>query len=138
MKRIPVSAVIIEDEGKILMLRKSYDPRKGKLDFIGGFMDEDETPEQTAIREAKEEAGVEVKLIAKFGEFEYLEREPKLLHMFVAEIVDGKITGSKEGEPVWVELASLVPERDMTFPQHEQVIEAYKRYRKLPTPSSSA
>jgi mutator protein MutT len=137
MIRTPVSAVIVESEGKILMLRKSYDPRKGKLDFIGGFMDSGETPEQAAVREAKEEAGVDVKLIAKFGEFEYFERGPKLLHMFAAEIAGGKVTGSKEGEPVWVELDSLIPDRDMTFPQHEQVIEAYKKYRELPSSPSA-
>ena len=54
------SAVIISnDENNILFEIRARDPKKGMLDSPGGFTDSDETDEENAIRECKEEIGIE-------------------------------------------------------------------------------
>ena len=54
------SAVIIsDDENNILFEIRARDPKKGMLDSPGGFTDSDETDEENAIRECKEEIGIE-------------------------------------------------------------------------------
>ncbi len=56
---IGVGAVIIKD-GKILLEKRKNEPGKGKWSIPGGLVELGETIEQTAIREVKEETGLEV------------------------------------------------------------------------------
>ena len=54
------TAVIISDEeNNILFEIRARGPKKGLIDCPGGFTDSDETCEQNAIRECKEELGIE-------------------------------------------------------------------------------
>ena len=54
------SAVIISDkENNILFEIRAKNPKKGMLGCPGGFTDSDETIEENAIRECKEEIGIE-------------------------------------------------------------------------------
>jgi NAD+ diphosphatase len=49
---------ILEYEGKILVVTRNREPKKGMFDFPGGFVDPDETAEEALIREVCEELGV--------------------------------------------------------------------------------
>jgi NADH pyrophosphatase NudC (nudix superfamily) len=48
--RAAVALMLINDQGKILLARRSKDPSKGKLDIPGGFMDGLEDPKQAVLR----------------------------------------------------------------------------------------
>ena len=52
-------AIITREDGKILLQRRSDN---GNWSLIGGLMELDETFEQTALREIREETGLEVRL----------------------------------------------------------------------------
>ena len=128
MGRVQVAGVIIERDGRIIMQTRSYEPGKGKINFIGGYLEDGETPEQAAVREAKEETGFDVKLISGLGEFEYFDRGDKTIRIFLAEIVGGEMTNSAEGRPVWVDPKTLNPTA-MAFPQMFSIISAYLEQR---------
>lgn len=51
---------IIMSGDAILLVRKSRGPYTGKLDLVGGRSEEDETAEQTLVREVQEETGIQV------------------------------------------------------------------------------
>lgn len=53
-------AVVFTSEDKILFTIRNVDPDKGKLDLPGGFIDPEETAEQAACREIKEELGLDI------------------------------------------------------------------------------
>ena len=62
------AAVLIPNElGRVLMVRQAY--RNRRFGFPGGAVDEGESPERAAVREAKEEAGIEVKLEYLIGRY---------------------------------------------------------------------
>lgn len=63
MKTIRVAAAIIEKNNKILIAKRLYGEHAGLWEFPGGKYEEDETGEQTIVREIKEEfdADIEVK-----------------------------------------------------------------------------
>jgi len=122
--RIPIVDTIIEKDGKLLMLKRAFDP-KGKLDFPGGFVDENEDIEIAAIREVKEESGFDVKLVKKLGVFEYFYKGDKILHVFIGEVTGSTQTSSIEGTPVWIDPRTISAE-DLAFPQiHVRVINEY-------------
>jgi ADP-ribose pyrophosphatase YjhB (NUDIX family) len=56
---IPIVAVVVKNnKGEILVVKRGIEPEKGKWVLPGGFVDEDESPEQAAIRELKEETNL--------------------------------------------------------------------------------
>ncbi len=62
-----VIGVIPERRGKILLLRRAIEPRRGFWTYPGGFMEIDETAEECAAREAHEEVGIHVRVIELVG-----------------------------------------------------------------------
>ena len=54
--------MIRDDMGRILMTERGINPDKGKLDMPGGFVMFGEQLEDAAVREAKEEVGVDVEI----------------------------------------------------------------------------
>ncbi len=53
-------SVIIEHAGKIILVKRGREPKKGMLDLPGGFVDPGESFEQCAHREISEELGINI------------------------------------------------------------------------------
>jgi ADP-ribose pyrophosphatase YjhB (NUDIX family) len=62
-----VAAVIIEHDGRLLLQQRAMEPRSGFWTFPGGFLEIGESPDEGAVREAKEEVGLDVTLHALQG-----------------------------------------------------------------------
>ncbi len=54
--------VLAERDGRILLVRRAIEPRSGYWTLPGGFMEIDETVEECALREVREETNVEAQL----------------------------------------------------------------------------
>ncbi|GIW62727.1 MAG: hypothetical protein KatS3mg090_0553 [Patescibacteria group bacterium] len=51
----PTTAIMIRNEkGEILLVERAVEPKKGLLDLLGGFIEYDETAEESACREISE------------------------------------------------------------------------------------
>ena len=53
-------AVVIKFGDEILLTRRNQEPKKGKLDLAGGFVDPKETAEETCARELFEEMKIKI------------------------------------------------------------------------------
>ena len=53
---------IVERDGGVLLVRLNYGPRDGHWALPGGLVEDDETPEEAAVRETHEETGFHVSL----------------------------------------------------------------------------
>ena len=62
-----VVGCVPEFEGRILLCRRAIEPRYGYWTLPAGFMENDETTGQAALRETLEEAGARVELGAPFS-----------------------------------------------------------------------
>ena len=58
-----VSCLLVNDDGKLLILKRSDKVKtyKGLWGGVAGYIEENETPYETAIKEIKEEAGLDKK-----------------------------------------------------------------------------
>ncbi len=56
---VPASAVVVVNkDADILLTKRNIEPKKGYWCLAGGFMELSETPEESALRELKEETGL--------------------------------------------------------------------------------
>jgi 8-oxo-dGTP diphosphatase len=56
----PVTSVIIEDHGRVLLLRRALKPLQGYWCLPGGYIHYSELPQTAAIREVKEETNLDI------------------------------------------------------------------------------
>lgn len=121
MSRKQIAAVIIRKGDMILMHRANYAPKKGKIDLVGGMIEDGESPEQAAVREASEETCLDITLKKKLFVYDYFDREDKTMHIFEADIISGQLKGSAEGEPVWVDINNI-PLEEIAFPHTLRIL----------------
>ncbi len=106
MAGILIVDTIIEQEDKLLMLKRNFEP-KDKFDIPGGFVDDRESIEGAAIREAKEETSFDIELVKKVGVYDYFDRVEKSAHVFIGRIISGEMKSSTEGAPVWINFSEI-------------------------------
>ncbi|MBO4598128.1 MAG: NUDIX hydrolase [Bacteroidaceae bacterium] len=121
-----------EDNPKVLLIQRGGEPYKGCWAFPGGFMDMDETTEQCAIRELKEETGLDIKEVKQIGAYSKVDRDPRGRTISVAYLavidkpVDVKgLDDAAKAE--WFELSAL-PE--LAFDHADIMRDASKLYNK--------
>jgi 8-oxo-dGTP diphosphatase len=57
---VPGAQALVEQNGRVLLGRRAYDPSEGLWDVPGGFLDEGEHPLDGLRRELREETGLEI------------------------------------------------------------------------------
>jgi len=123
--RNPVPTVdIIIRYGDGIILIKRRNPPEGWA-FPGGFVDYGETLEDAAIREAREETGLAVRLIRQFHTYSDPRRDPRqhtISTVFIAEASGRAEAGDDAGE-LSVFHAGNLPE-SMAF-DHKQILNDY-------------
>ena len=93
------SGIILIHEGKLALIERHKQGRHYYA-FPGGGVDEGETDEQAAIREAEEELGIRVKIVQKAATILRTGRRDQVY--FLVDWVDGDFgtgTGEEYGEP---------------------------------------
>jgi len=127
---IPTVDIIIEIDGKIVLIERKNPPHGWALP--GGFVDYGESFEQAALREAKEETGLEVEDLRQFHTYSKPGRDPR---MHTASTV---FTGRASGAPVAGDdagRAELFTEHDLprlAF-DHDRIISDYYSWKKSGT-----
>jgi ADP-ribose pyrophosphatase YjhB (NUDIX family) len=64
---VSTAAILLRGDGRALFIRRGHEPGRGRLAFVGGFVDAGETPEDALRREVREEVGVELAEITYLG-----------------------------------------------------------------------
>lgn len=112
---VKATLTFIIDDGKVLLIRKKTGFGAGKINGIGGKIEEEEKPEEAAIREVEEEVGVKVCEITSAGilYFYSTNSEPDwVVYVYRAKGFSGTPRETLEATPIWVSLDSL-PFREM-------------------------
>lgn len=63
----PCAGALVVRNGKVLLIRRTIEPFRGHWDIPGGFCEVDEHPAEAALREVREETGLEIELTGLLG-----------------------------------------------------------------------
>jgi 8-oxo-dGTP diphosphatase len=102
--------IILVENGKILLVKRGREPFKGEWAVPGGRIEDNETAEECAIREMKEETGVDVEIIRLTGIYSDPKRDPRgiIVAAFLVRRIGGEVkAGDDADEAKWFELHSL-------------------------------
>ena len=83
---------------QVLLIERGIEPCKGKWAFPGGFLKMDETAEEGALRELKEETGLETAYVQQFHTFSEPSRDPRERVITIAYYALVKIQEVKGGD----------------------------------------
>jgi len=116
--------IIIRYKGGILLIKRKHEPFKGKWAIPGGHLDEGESLEQAAVREAKEETGLDVKFLEQLHTYSDLQRDPRghfITTVFYAE-ASGDIKAGDDAKEVEIFHLDKLPE--LAF-DHKKILMDY-------------
>ncbi|MCK4781504.1 NUDIX hydrolase [Candidatus Parcubacteria bacterium] len=89
------AGVVIEKDGKFLLVQEKQAQCYGKWNLPAGRVEQGLSIEETAVKEAKEETGYNVELLKKIDIFHENAKAP-VKHSFRAKIIDGQLNFPKD------------------------------------------
>ena len=120
---LTVDAIIVDD-GKIVLIQRLNNPYKDYWALPGGFVEYGEKVEHAAIREAKEETGLNIKLNKLVGVYSDANRDPRghtVSVVYMASIVGGQLKSDTDAKDVQYFEISELNKMDLAF-DHKQIL----------------
>ena len=103
--------VLIERDGRYLLIKRAADPDKGMWSVPGGLVEVGEKVKDAAAREALEETGLRVEIVERLGVVDKIMRDDEgrvryhfIIVQFLARIVEGEVKAMDDAlEARWAE-----------------------------------
>jgi ADP-ribose pyrophosphatase YjhB (NUDIX family) len=94
------ASVLVEQDGRVLLIRRAKDPFRGLWTLPAGFVDAEEDPARAAERECLEETGLSVLVTAVMDVIAGLEhlRGANMIIFYRAEILSGQLTAQDDAD----------------------------------------
>jgi ADP-ribose pyrophosphatase YjhB (NUDIX family) len=118
---VPAGVAYILKGDQVLFGVRSTQPKPGKLNTPGGFLDLDETAEQATLREVREEFDIDVEIVSYLGSYatHYVEGNQRVLNIvYVTKYIGGEIKPGDDmngGAPVWRSIDDLPAADELSF-----------------------
>ncbi len=124
---VPAAGAILVEEGKILLVKRAHPPAIGDWCIPAGYMEWNEHPEETAIRELKEETGLDIKLTGFFEVYSGDDdpRSNAVLILYLADRVGGKLEAMDDALEVAYFGFNKLPD-NIAFEAHIKALDDYK------------
>ncbi len=126
----PAASPAVGSGHGIVLVRRGEPPFRGHWALPAGYIEADESVEQAAIRECREETGLEVELLELFGVYSFPEGpvQSGIIIFFRAQPLAGRLRAGDDAQEVGVFRPDDLPEY-IAFRTHREVIERWVRSR---------
>ena len=118
---------LIEQDGRLLLIRRTGNPFRGCWNLPAGYAEADEAPAETVVREVCEETGLRVVPESQVDVY-YFDDDPRgsgILIVYECRPVGGAIRPTREGADPTLFAASDIP-KDLAGGGHDQAIQAWR------------
>jgi len=115
--------IIIEYKGGIILIKRKNPPEGWAMP--GGFVDYGENLESAAVREAKEETGLDIKLIRQFHTYSDPNRDPRhhtITTVYIAK-AQGNVIAGDDAKEISIFNKETLPEQ-IAF-DHKKILNDY-------------
>jgi 8-oxo-dGTP diphosphatase len=128
---VTADVVIPNKKGEILLIKRGRPPFEGSWALPGGFIEcGQETIEECAVREAKEETGLDVKLEVLLGVRSHPKRDPRghtVTAVYICEVVSDEQAGTAKADDdasdvLWFDPTSENLARETLAFDHDDII----------------
>jgi 8-oxo-dGTP diphosphatase len=124
---VPSVDIILQKGSEILLVKRKNEPFKDHLALPGGFVNEAESVESAAMREAFEEISLDIEPIDILGVYSDPKRDPRkhvLTVVFVGTILNGMPNPRDDSSEIeWVRLDDI-QKKNLAF-DHKQILSDY-------------
>jgi ADP-ribose pyrophosphatase YjhB (NUDIX family) len=122
--KVAVGTIIRSDDGRIVLVRRAIEPGYGQWVFPGGYVDRGEELHRAAIREAREEAGLDIRLDGLVGIYSYAGRAPVVI-VYAASAIGGELCSDEECLEAGAFDADAIPWDSLAFPSTREALRDY-------------
>ena len=122
--KVAVGTIIRDEQNRVVLVKRAIEPGYGKWVFPGGYVDRGEEVEVAAIREAREEAGVDVRIDRLINIYSYHGRTPVVI-VYAATMIGGCLACDDEGTEAQFFSAGEIPWDELAFRSTESALREY-------------
>lgn len=108
--RLAAGVIIVNEDDKILLVQRGHEPQVGRWSLPSGRAEPGESAAEAAVREAREETGLEVEIVreALHVRLPTGDGDEFDVHDFIATVVGGTLQRGDDAADVrWFDLAEL-------------------------------
>jgi 8-oxo-dGTP diphosphatase len=95
---LAADCVVFDAQGRLLLIKRGREPHKGLYALPGGFVEIGETVEAAALRELKEETGIEGRIVKLIGLYSDPARDPVRHTVAAAYLIEPITTDAAGGD----------------------------------------
>ena len=127
---VPGVGILCEMNGGLLMVRRGHPPYEGYWTLPSGYIEADESSEQAAVRECREETGLDIELIELFGVDSFPEGSLSsgIVIFYRARPVGGRLQAGDDAAAVHVFALAEIPH--IPFRTHRDVVSRWLAFKK--------
>ena len=131
--KVAVATIITDHNGHVLLVRRAIEPGYGKWVFPGGYVDRGEAVEVAAVREAREESGMDVRLERLLNVYSYPGRAPVII-VYEASVIGGCLACDDEGLEARFFEPSEIPWDELAFRSTHEALREFLGSARRPEP----
>ena len=122
--KLAVGTIISVDGNRIVLVKRAIDPGYGKWVFPGGYVDRGEEIRTAAVREAREETGLDVRIDRLINIYSYAGRVPVIV-VYAATAIGGCLGCDDEGLEVRLFEPETIPWDELAFRSTQEALREF-------------
>lgn len=124
------AVVFIENNEQVLLIRRAMNPERGKWALPAGYIDDGEDPREAAVREAREETGLEVTITGLLDVQQGpVELGASIIIIYAAQVTSGQAKALDDADAIlWFSAHDPLPE--LAFDSTRTLLDDWIRQRR--------